>query len=178
MDLASLRFIEENRPILFLGQPGCGKTHLAVALATRAVEAGYQGYFSSADDMCRQLVAAMVDGSFRTKLRTYTTPTVLVIDDVGLLPIESTQATSAFFHVVDERSRKATPPWSPPTGACPTGESIRRPHHRLRHLGPAHTPGRRLQHQRTVLAAPRAPSPRHRRHRPRKDITSSDSEEP
>jgi DNA replication protein DnaC len=108
-DLASLRFIDENRPVLFLGQPGCGKTHLAVALATRAVEAGYRGYFSTADDMCRQLTAAMIDGSFRTKLRTYTAPTVLVIDDVGLLPIESTQATSAFFHVVDERGRKGHP---------------------------------------------------------------------
>ncbi len=40
-DMATLRFIAENRPVLFLGQPGCGKTHLAVALATRAVEAGY-----------------------------------------------------------------------------------------------------------------------------------------
>lgn len=108
-DLASLRFIEENRPVLFLGQPGCGKTHLAVALAIKAVEAGYRGYFTSADDMCRQLTAAMVDGSFRTKLRTYTAPTVLVIDDVGLLPIESTRATSAFFHVVDERSHKGHP---------------------------------------------------------------------
>src|SRR6478735_8193722 len=52
-DLATLRFITENRPILFLGQPGCGKTHLAVALATRAVEAGYRGYFATADDMTR-----------------------------------------------------------------------------------------------------------------------------
>ena len=39
-DVASLRFIAENRPLLFLGQPGCGKTHLAVALAIKAVEAG------------------------------------------------------------------------------------------------------------------------------------------
>jgi DNA replication protein DnaC len=108
-DLASLRFIEENRPILFLGQPGCGKTHLAVALAIRAVEAGYRGYFTTADDMCRNLVAAMNEGTFRTKLRTYTAPTVLVIDDVGLLPIESTRATSAFFHVVSERTEKQHP---------------------------------------------------------------------
>ena len=49
-DLATLRFIDENRPILFLGQPGCGKTHLAVALATIAVEAGYRGYFTTADN--------------------------------------------------------------------------------------------------------------------------------
>ena len=50
-DLASLRFIAEGRSIAFLGQPGCGKTHLAVALATLAVEAGYRGYFTTADDM-------------------------------------------------------------------------------------------------------------------------------
>jgi DNA replication protein DnaC len=50
-DMAILRFIAENRPVLFLGQPGCGKTHLAVALATKAVEAGYRGYFTTADDM-------------------------------------------------------------------------------------------------------------------------------
>ena len=42
-DLASLRFVHEARPILFLGQPGCGKTHLAVALAMCAVEAGWRG---------------------------------------------------------------------------------------------------------------------------------------
>ncbi len=50
-DLATLRFIGEGRSIAFLGQPGCGKTHLAVALATLAVEAGYRGYFTTADDM-------------------------------------------------------------------------------------------------------------------------------
>ena len=47
-DLASLRFIGEGRSIAWLGQPGCGKTHLAVALATKAVEAGYRGYFTTA----------------------------------------------------------------------------------------------------------------------------------
>ena len=62
-DLASLRFIDEHRPILFLGQPGFGKTHLAVALATIAVEAGYRGYFTSADDMVRTLTHAMLEGT-------------------------------------------------------------------------------------------------------------------
>ena len=45
-DLASLRFITDGRSVLFLGQPGCGKTHLAVALAIKAVEAGYRGDFT------------------------------------------------------------------------------------------------------------------------------------
>jgi DNA replication protein DnaC len=79
-DLATLRFIEEKRPIVWLGQPGCGKTHLAVALATLAVEAGYRGYFTTGADMVRQLLSAQREGNLVHKLRTYTAPTVLVID--------------------------------------------------------------------------------------------------
>jgi DNA replication protein DnaC len=108
-DLASLRFVTDARPVLFLGQPGCGKTHLAVALAILAVEAGYRGYFTSADDMVRTLTHAMVDGTFASKLKTYTAPTVLVIDDVGLLPIEAGRGASAFFHVVNHRYEKRHP---------------------------------------------------------------------
>jgi len=108
-DLATLRFIDENRPILFLGQPGCGKTHLAVALATVAVEAGYRGYFTTADAMCKTLIRAQHDGNLTTKLKTYTAPTVMVIDDVGLLPIGGTEGAAMFFHVVNTRYEKGHP---------------------------------------------------------------------
>jgi DNA replication protein DnaC len=108
-DLATLRFIDENRPILFLGQPGCGKTHLAVAIATLAVEAGYRGYFTQADTMCRTLVRASIEGNLTSKLKTYTAPTVLVIDDVGLLPIGGTEASAVFFQVVNSRYEKGHP---------------------------------------------------------------------
>jgi DNA replication protein DnaC len=108
-DLATLRFIDENRPIILLGQPGCGKTHLAVALATLAVEAGYRGYFTTADQMCKSLTRAQIEGSFATKLKTYTAPTVLVIDDVGLLPIGGTDGAAVFFHVVNTRHEKGHP---------------------------------------------------------------------
>lgn len=108
-DLATLRFIDENRPILFLGQPGCGKTHLAVALATIAVEAGYRGYFTTAHDMANTLRRAQIEGNFASKLKNYTAPTVLVIDDVGLLPIGGTDGAAVFFHVVNTRYEKGHP---------------------------------------------------------------------
>lgn len=107
-DLATLRFIEERRPIVFLGQPGCGKTHLAVALATLAVEAGYRGYFTTGEDMVRQLLSAQREGNFAAKLRTYTAPTVLVIDDVGLLPVTA-EGAGVFFNVINARYENGHP---------------------------------------------------------------------
>ena len=77
-----MSFIDEHRPVVLLGERGCGKTHLAVALATTAVEAGYRGYFTTADDMERTLLADRAAGNYATKLRAET-PDALVIDDVG-----------------------------------------------------------------------------------------------
>ena len=108
-DLATLRFVADGRPVLFLGQPGCGKTHLAVALAIKVVEAGWRGYFTTADDMTRVLLRARLEGNWKTKLKTYTAPTVLVIDDVGLLPMHDRDEAGAFFHVVNTRYEKRLP---------------------------------------------------------------------
>jgi DNA replication protein DnaC len=107
-DLASLRFVKEGRNIVLLGQPGCGKTHIATALGTLAVEAGYRGYFTSADDMVTTLHRARAEGNFVAKLRNYTAPSVLVIDDVGLLPM-SREGAGAFFHVISQRYDKGSP---------------------------------------------------------------------
>ena len=81
---------------------GCGKSHLGVALGIKAVEAGYRGYFSGATEMTKALVAAWAEGTFNQKIRTYTHPSVLVIDDVGITPFDRTEA-NAFFQVVNRR---------------------------------------------------------------------------
>jgi DNA replication protein DnaC len=101
-DLATLRFVADGRPVLFLGQPGCGKTHLAIALGVAAVEAGYRGYFTTATDLVATIAAAYRDGTFEQKIKTYTGPSVLVIDDVGLTPLDR-GAGNAFFQVLDRR---------------------------------------------------------------------------
>jgi DNA replication protein DnaC len=101
-DLAELDFVREGHPVLLLGRPGCGKSHLGVALGIKAVEAGYRGYFTGATDMTKALVGAWAEGNFTHKVRTYTSPSILVIDDVGITPFDRTEA-NAFFQVVNRR---------------------------------------------------------------------------
>lgn len=101
-DLMTLWFVEAGTPVLFLGQPGTGKTHLATSIAVAAVEAGYRGYFTSAEDLANALLAAERDGTFEQKIKTYTGPSVLVVDDVGLFPLHRGKG-SVFFQVIARR---------------------------------------------------------------------------
>lgn len=91
-DLAGLGFVKNHANIALLGPPGVGKTHLAVALAVAACQAGYSIYFTSVDDMVRQLRIAEATGRFAKKLQTYVKPAVLVLDEVGYLPLSRAEA--------------------------------------------------------------------------------------
>jgi len=75
----------------------------------RGFKAGYRGYFTTADNLCRTLVRASIEGNLASKMKTFTAPTVLVIDDVGLLPIGGTEASAVFFQVVNSRYEKGHP---------------------------------------------------------------------
>ncbi|MGA7911003.1 MAG: IS21-like element helper ATPase IstB [Candidatus Dormiibacterota bacterium] len=107
-ELSTLRFVAERRNVILLGPPGVGKTHLAIALGIAATEVGYRTYFTSATDMVQRLQSAHLEGTALYKLRTYTGPSVLVIDELGYLPLDQSSA-NWIFQVVSRRYEKSSP---------------------------------------------------------------------
>ncbi|MDP9850301.1 IS21-like element helper ATPase IstB [Streptosporangium lutulentum] len=106
-DLATLAFVEAKANAALLGPPGVGKTHIAVALAVAACRAGFTIYFTTLDDMVRQLKAADAIGRLASKLRTYLRPHVLVLDEVGYLPLGRDEA-NLVFQMISKRYEKGS----------------------------------------------------------------------
>jgi DNA replication protein DnaC len=95
-DLAALEFVQARANVVFLGPPGVGKTMLAVALAIAACQAGFSIYFTTLDDLVRNLKDAEASGRFAKKLQTYLKPAVLVLDEIGYLPLARADANMVF----------------------------------------------------------------------------------
>jgi len=101
-ELSNLRFIDNNENILFLGPSGVGKTHVSTGLGVRACESGYKVLFTTLNDMVSVLMASMADNSFPSRLRQYVQPSLLIIDEVGYLPV-SKDGANFLFQVVAKR---------------------------------------------------------------------------
>ena len=100
--LASCHYIEHGDNVIVLGPPGVGKTHLAVSLGMKAIEAGYRVLFTSAAHLIAALNKALAEGKLDEKLKLYTTPRLLIIDEIGYLPIDRTGA-NLFFQLISRR---------------------------------------------------------------------------
>ena len=98
-------FVTEGRSLVLLGKPGRGKTHLAVAIAYRAIQNGFDALFVTAAELIDELSAAFRTGRLAEALARYTHPHVLVVDEVGYLTY-GTDAANMLFHVVNDRHKR------------------------------------------------------------------------
>lgn len=107
LDLATLRFIENNENIIFCGTPGVGKTHLAVAIGTAAAIQRYSVYFISFHELISQLRKAKFENRLETRIKWFCRYRLLCIDEVGYEKMDNDTA-NLFFNLIAKRYEKSS----------------------------------------------------------------------
>ena len=105
LELTSLKFIEELKNIVFLGSSGVGKTHLATSLGVVAAKKRYSTYFIKCHDLLQQLKRAKVENRLDSRLKYLNRYKLLIIDELGYLPIDK-EDSNLFFQLIDMRYEK------------------------------------------------------------------------
>lgn len=106
-ELSSTSFVERAQHVVLLGPPGVGKTHLAIGLGVKAVEAGYSVLFLSLEGLITRLVRAKHENRLERALQQLVYPKVLILDELGYLPLSREEA-SLFFRLVVRRYERAS----------------------------------------------------------------------
>ena len=104
-DYETLRFIESQENLVFLGSSGVGKTHLAVSIGIAAAKKRYSTYFIKCNNLLQQLKRAKLENRLGDRLKHFTKYKVLIIDELGYLPIDKDDS-KLFFQLIDLRYEK------------------------------------------------------------------------
>jgi DNA replication protein DnaC len=106
-ELAGGRYMDSGDNLLLLGPPGVGKTHLAVALGIKACEQGVRTLFITATALITTLGRALAEGRLEERLKLLTQPQLLIVDEIGYLPIDR-QGANLFFQLVSRRYERGS----------------------------------------------------------------------
>jgi len=101
-NLATCEFIRKKENIAFIGPPGTGKSHLASAIGIKAVHQGYSVLFTTINHMLEELYISRADNSFNQKLKKYTAPDLLILDELGLKKLNQ-NSVDDFYEIISTR---------------------------------------------------------------------------
>jgi len=106
-DAYTCQFVRESRNLIFIGNPGTGKTHLSIAIGLNAIAKGFKVLFTGVGEMLDQLHMAKADNSYYKKLQDYLAPDLLILDELGFKALPN-YAADDFFDVISKRYEKGS----------------------------------------------------------------------
>jgi len=106
-DACTCQFIADKKNLIFIGNPGTGKTHLSIAIGIKALMKGHKVLFTSTSEMLRQLHMSKADNSYYNKINEYVSPELLVLDELGFKKLSNYSADD-FFEVISKRYEQSS----------------------------------------------------------------------